>query len=180
MEEIKYKPIAGYECYLVASNGTVINARTGNVLTGNIGNTGYRKVLLSQNGYVRTANVHRLVATAFCHREDGCDEVNHIDGNKRNNAASNLEWVSREGNLRHAHETGLMPNDATPKEVIATNIETGEEINFPSIYKAARFFGISQGNICMCCKGQRPYANGFYWRYANEDEINFTGGKDDE
>lgn len=34
-----------------------------------------------------------------------------------------------------------------------------------SIYKAARDLKISQGNICMACKGQRPHAGGFYWKY---------------
>jgi len=35
------------------------------------------------------------------------DTVNHIDGNKENNAASNLEWADRHEQLDHAYRLGL-------------------------------------------------------------------------
>ena len=71
--------------------------------------------------------------------------------------------------MRHAYETGLRGQDTSARTVIATNIETGEQQRFASIYRAARFLGISQGNICMACKGLRPYAGGYYWDYEKED-----------
>jgi len=46
--------------------------------------------------------IHRLVAEAFVPNPDGLPEVNHKDGDKTNNAAANLEWVSRSANLVHA------------------------------------------------------------------------------
>lgn len=51
--------------------------------------------------------VHRIVATYFCDNPEHKPEVNHIDGNKSNNRASNLEWVTRSENERHAYRTGL-------------------------------------------------------------------------
>ena len=52
--------------------------------------------------------VHRIVAAAFhpCDDEKK-DVVNHKDGNKHNNHAANLEWVSRQENMIHARATGL-------------------------------------------------------------------------
>jgi hypothetical protein len=57
--------------------------------------------------------VHRLVAMAFCNHQkvpwyQKKLVVNHIDGNKRNNRASNLEYCSKAENVRHAHRTGLI------------------------------------------------------------------------
>lgn len=166
---MRFVPIDDYPWYLVCDYGFVLNSDTGGILKGTRKQkTGYTDICLYDADHKpHYFLLHRLVANAFCEHPEGKNEVNHINGDKEDNRASNLEWVSREENLQHAYNTGLMPNDATPRAVKATNIETGEEMTFSSIYKAARFFNISQGNICMCCKGFRPYANGFYWEYED-------------
>lgn len=158
--------------YFVSTNGDIYNSENGIFLKKKIAKTGYEEVRLSDCGKDKSFLVHRLVANAFLRGEG--DEVNHKNGIKNDNRVSNLEKCTRGQNLKHAYLAGLREDDVSPKEVIATNVETGEEMPFHSIYNAARFLGISQGNICMCCKGIRPMASGFYFRYGNGGENSGT------
>lgn len=70
------------------------------------GTSGYRIVNLLHDGQRKTMLVHRLVAACFCHRPDGCTEVNHINADKCDNAASNLEWCQHKQNVRHTIKLG--------------------------------------------------------------------------
>ena len=51
--------------------------------------------------------IHRLVAEHFIPNPEGKPQVNHIDGNRSNNCADNLEWVTNSENTAHAYRTGL-------------------------------------------------------------------------
>lgn len=70
-------------------------------------NSGYRLVMLSRDRAAKNATVHSLVAEAFIHPRIGKEEVNHRDGNKHNNVATNLEWVTKPENANHAIRTGI-------------------------------------------------------------------------
>lgn len=65
---------------------------------------GYPVVHLCKNGKAATLNAHRIVAECFLGRVDGKPYVNHKDGNKKNCAASNLEWVTASENAIHAYK----------------------------------------------------------------------------
>lgn len=61
-----------------------------------------------EDGSKRTYRVHRLVLMAFKPIENMENlEVNHIDGNKRNNKLENLEWCNSSENQKHAFDLGL-------------------------------------------------------------------------
>jgi len=107
-----WKPVVGYEWYYEVSDegnvrtvGRYINSRTfrdSRMLKKKITKNGYESVGLRKDGKTKRLGVHRLVAQAFIPNPFGKSEVNHIDGNKRNNAVSNLEWVSRSENMVHS------------------------------------------------------------------------------
>jgi len=62
---------------------------------------------LTWRGVTKSVLVNRVVAIRFLPNPDNLPQVNHIDGNKENNALGNLEWSSGSDNELHAHRTGL-------------------------------------------------------------------------
>lgn len=80
------------------------------ILSLTVGIDGYKTLWMSTKEKPDiTAQVHRLVAAAFCENDDPEHKtvVNHIDGNPSNNSASNLEWCTPAENAQHAIDTGL-------------------------------------------------------------------------
>lgn len=68
---------------------------------------GYKQVLLYKNGIGRNFRIHRLVAETFICNPQNKPQINHIDGNTKNNNMINLEWATGTENNKHAYETGL-------------------------------------------------------------------------
>ena len=77
------------------------------IIKGSKDTKGYLQVELRKDGKRNIKFVHRLVAEAFIENPQGKAQVNHKDGNKLNNCADNLEWVTVRENINHAWETGL-------------------------------------------------------------------------
>lgn len=88
---------------------------------------GYLTITLmrSKGDYVRMY-IHRLIATMFVDNPENLPQVNHMDCNKENNHASNLEWVSNLQNRRHAVEHGLQAHKLSAEDVIAIRLRNGQ------------------------------------------------------
>lgn len=98
-------PAPGILGYEVSSMGRFRNKRTQTVYKASISNVGYPRVLITKNYKQQQYHVHRLVAKAFVPNPGNKPDVNHIDGNKRNNEAENLEWVTNQENVAHYRRT---------------------------------------------------------------------------
>lgn len=136
----------------VSKDGQVMNVRTRKILKHYVSETKKVQVLLKTAfNNVRAYYVHRLLAITFIGRpsrridkEYAQLEVNHIDGNRLNNDLTNLEWVTGNENIVHAHLTGLFPND---KCVLARNIKTGTITRFNSSKACADKYGIHRATF---------------------------------
>ncbi len=87
--------------YRIGSRGTILS-KTGKPMKGTPNSRGYLQVPMIIDGKRKMFLIHRLVASKWCKARAGCHLVNHKDGNKLNNVASNLEWVTPCENAQHA------------------------------------------------------------------------------
>lgn len=117
------KSLDNYSKYLISETGKIYSLFSNKVLTPTLEpNIGYYRVkMVSDDGEKKTFLVHRLVALAFIPNPDNKAEVNHIDGDRLNNDVSNLEWVTREENMKHAHSLKLRDNTGTgnPRNILS-------------------------------------------------------------
>lgn len=74
--------------------------------------------------------VHRAVALAFIPNPDSKPCVNHIDSNRSNNKAENLEWCTQKENVAHARTAGLMDMSHTVGENHHMSILNEDQVRY--------------------------------------------------
>ena len=114
-----WKTIDGYEDYEVSSWGKVRNRVTGDLISQEKNPKGYMRVSIGAVGKRHHLKVHRLVAAAFIPNPERKPQVNHKDGNNRNNSYTNLEWVTDEENK--AHQRTMLNEVNKEHELFATD-----------------------------------------------------------
>lgn len=103
--------------YKVSNLGRVKNKKTGKILKTSLNKKGYEKVNIWRNNKVKRCFLHRLVAEAFIENPypDIFKQVNHIDGNKLNNFATNLEWVTPSDNVNQCIQEWIKEDEIFKK-----------------------------------------------------------------
>lgn len=169
----EWRPVKGYEdLYEVSNLGNVRSVKTKalKIPYTRKGGSGHGQVfvVLSRNGVDKHKRVNRLVATAFIDNPDhtlySC--VTHRDGNKSNNAVSNLYWCNKSEmaaeNILHTNE-----NKKIPVEQYTLGGKFVRE--WKSASDASRELGINRKTIQRCCAGKLcKQAGGFIWKYKND------------
>ena len=77
------------------------------ILTQTDNGSGYLSVGLTENGKTKNTRVSRIIAITFVENSENKPQVNHINGNKKDNRSVNLEWNTSGENVRHAWNNGL-------------------------------------------------------------------------
>lgn len=134
---------------------------------------GYLRVMFSVNGKHYDRYVHRLVAEVFVENKYGYCEVNHLDGDKTNNNADNLEWCTRSQNNKHAYFTGLRTvkgcYGSLKKKVAQIDYHTNRIVNiYDSIDSAAKELNCNHSSITNCCTKRYKSSYGMKFRYATD------------
>jgi len=144
MDKEVWKDIDGYPNYQVSNLGRVKNKQ--HILKQGISNRGYARVSLYNGIEVRHHSIHRLVALMYVLNPNKLPIVNHIDGTKLNNYASNLEWCTSKENVEHAFETGLRKDN---NYVTIYDQQEDTITEFRSVHQAAKYLNISDEAVTV-------------------------------
>lgn len=157
------KQIVGFEgLYEVDEYGNVYSLRKGNILAPVKMKSGYYYVHLCNGKITKLARLHRVVANAFLPNPEKLAQVNHINGDKSDNRAENLEWCDNIYNMRHAVKTGLFNPVGENNPSSKLSLEDVEEIRKEYKYKAkgrntkslALKYGVSNVMIGKIVRGE--------------------------
>lgn len=99
-----------YNNFEISDFGELRNKKTNTIYKTNLVGREYCAVSVSLGSRKnkKCIKIHKAVAETFIPNPNNCPQVNHKDGNKLNNCVDNLEWCSREVNINHAFEHGLI------------------------------------------------------------------------
>lgn len=121
-----WKDIKDYEgLYQISNLGRVKSMKTNRYLKPSINTSGYYRVGLSKDYKSTQYKVHRLVAVHFIDNPSDYPVINHINGNKVDNTAHNLEWVTHRENSCH----GFIGKDTSSKFIGVNNGRTKRSKN---------------------------------------------------
>lgn len=170
IEQEKWLPIEGFSLYEVSNRGRIRNKNTNRILNGTKGPGGYRIHRLYFEGKQGFKNLltHRLVAKAFVPNKDPerCVLVNHIDEDKMNPDASNLEWVTSKENANHGNRNKLISKGGRP--VCEYTID-GEYIRtWQSAVAVSKVYSVGARSIHDPCRNKKGVVYGRQWRYWDD------------
>jgi len=107
--------------------------------------------------------LHRLVAQTFISNLENKPFVNHVDGNKTNNAVSNLEWVTCSENNLHNYKIGL--TNGHKRQIIQYDFKMNIIKQFNAIKEASKELDICYSSIKAVLYKKQNTAGGFIFKY---------------
>lgn len=153
---MRWRVVPNYNSYIVSDSGIIVSNKTHRVLkqSNNRKGKGYLQVKLYNHNSHKQFYVHRLVAMVFLPKSNLSD-IDHKDGNVKNNSVNNLEYVTHLENQQRAVKNGQYPtsNTSSEQKIKLTNIETLETVIFSSETKLSHWLGFNDNYIS--CKLRR-------------------------
>lgn len=147
------------------------------VSQGSMTSSGYYRTKL----YGKAVHVHRLVALAFLGPPADLSQtqVNHKDLDKRNNAVSNLEWVTAAENRAHFHANASMKRVAGVRPVWSRAYKSTDCWNWhASMNSAAATLGVFPAGISNCILNKTSQHKGFEFRLAESPAMKSLPGEE--
>lgn len=167
LEEETWKSVKRNEKEIFISSSGRTKDKQDRLLKQYVSTSGYFSLSFRQKHFY----VHRLMAETFHPNLSKLRYVNHIDGNKLNNKASNLEWCTQQHNSKHAWEIGL--NKAVnERKVYKVNGKTMKvEKEYKSISVACQTSGQSHPSLGSMIKRGFVQKDGTIWSFTKTPEV---------
>ena len=162
-----WKTLPDFPKYQVSDQGRIKNIESGRIFTGTQDAFGYVHVrLINPKGTYTLKKVHRLVAEAFLPNPENKPIIDHIDGDKTNNALSNLRWFTYSENSK-AYEASKGKRRSAPiNRMLAQYTMDGELVAvYDNALEAARMTGFGDFGIYSAGAGKLKSFGGFMWRF---------------
>lgn len=169
---IRITHIPGSTCY-IADNGVVFNYRRGFLeFQRPHENFGYHICGITVNGVRKDYRISRLVGEYYVPNPEDKPVINHLDGNKKNNLYTNLEWSTISENTKHAFDHGLARNDKGYEDSQSIPVQMydndGNFIReFGSMGEASRITGFTKGYIYGNIRHNATKGTGGYYFTRN-------------
>ncbi|MFM7309657.1 MAG: HNH endonuclease, partial [Flavobacteriales bacterium] len=148
---IRWKKISDLKDFEISTAGKIRNHKTKIPITPCQTKNGYLKTNIFYNGKRYSQLIHRIVLREFTY---ACSlQVNHKDGNKKNNHLENLEYVTQSENIKHAFRLGIQchTGEKNPAHKLTEddikNIRNLAAEKKLTQRQLAKTFGISQSSI---------------------------------
>jgi len=132
--ELEWKPLHEFPNYLISNHGDIVNATSGRWMSQSKTTQGVVKIGLVRGTRQHTRSVSVMVAEAFVHeRDEVCDTVIHLDGDRTNNRADNLAWRPRWFAWEYSHQFSTINENAH----IGPIRDIGSGKRYMDVYEAA-------------------------------------------
>lgn len=196
----EWRPVACADpIYLVSNYGRVKsfgrNKTDGRILKQVTNWAGYKRLGLLVNGKQKIFSVHRIVAEAFVQNPENKETVNHINEDRTDNRACNLEWMTVKENCNYGSHNkrvsearkgmkftkehcdnmskarkGKNYNKGNSQPIEQLTLDGELVATYPSISEAHRATGYSKTHIACCCMGREKSLRGYLWRYKYSEK----------